>query len=134
MPKDSITAADLGTAVTRLSMLEFFPQEAGTRAAIMDLLAQIVPHQQALDWLVGEYVNKIGHWHGPKELRAVLCWKYKPADGIEADSALPGYRVSDGEAISLEKHEQVKASGISEEMSQFISGLAERLAERKRIA
>lgn len=102
-------------ALDRLSMCRYFPSDSGARAAIGLLLARICPNREALDWLVGEFVDRVGEWRGPVELRAVLCWHYRPADGIEATSQIPGYRPEDGEALNLERHAQLTGGGWTEE-------------------
>lgn len=109
---------DLTIAVGRLSMCRFFPTDEATRAAIGVLLAKICPSKEALNWLVDQFVNQIGEWRGPVELRGVLCWRYKPADGIEASASISGYRPEDGEAQVFDQHQQLKAGGWAEEAGQ----------------
>lgn len=101
-----ITEQNLNDANGQLKMLSYYPTDAETQAAIMRLLAKICPHVEALEWLVNTFVDRIGKWHGPAELRAVLCWKYRPSDGVELDSALAGFRPLDGEALSIERHNE----------------------------
>jgi hypothetical protein len=118
-----ITKADLEQACDDLAMMPFFPMES--RASVMMLLGRMVPHRPALDWLIGECVNKLERWPGPKELRGVLCTRYDPADGVDVWCSLPGYRASDGEAQHLERHEQLKAgSYIAGEAGNYVSQLA----------
>lgn len=107
----SFTPKDLAEAIEDLSICEFFPREPGAQAAIMRLLAKMCPHREALKWLVAAYTNKIGKWHGPAELRGVLCTRFRPADRIEAYSALPGYTPEDSEVAYLEEHKQLKEGG-----------------------
>ena len=108
----SFTPKDLSEAIEDLSICEFFPREPGAQAAIMRLLAKMCPHREALKWLVAAYTDKIGKWHGPAELRGVLCTRFRPADGIEAYSSLPGYTPEDSEAAYLEQHKQMKTGWI----------------------
>ena len=100
---------DLNVAIANLSMLRFFPPDEATRAAIQALLVRICPDRVALLWLVDEFVNRIGEWRGSLELRAVLATRWLPADGIDADSQIPGYTPADGEAKTQERHLQIKA-------------------------
>ena len=106
-----IKPSDLTQAIEDLSMCEFFPSDPGAQSAIMRLLAKICPSREALQWLVSTFVNRIGKWHGPTELRAVLATKYRPNDGIEAYSAIPGFRGQDSEDRLIEQHEQIKQGG-----------------------
>lgn len=105
---------DLEMAVAELSMCEYFPTDDPTRAAIMRLLARICPHEEALRWLVRTFVDRIGRWHGPTELRAVLATRYRPADGVDPVdglapcSTLPGFRPGDSEESTYDAHEQLK--------------------------
>ena len=108
---DKFTPQDLQQAVEDLSMLEYFPREPGAQAAIMRLLVQMVPHRKALRWLVDTFTNRIGKWHGPTELRAILCTRFAPRDGIESWSQIAGFSAEDGLARSLEAHKQLKADG-----------------------
>jgi hypothetical protein len=122
---DKFTKADLNEAVDALEMLEYFPKEA--RGAVMTLLRNMVPHKQALDWLVAECVNHIGKWPGPAELRGLLCTRYDPADGIDQWCSLPGYSAADAEAKALAEHEQRKIQErvggcVAEEAKEILLG------------
>lgn len=116
---------DIESALTELSMLKYFPGDSGTRAAIGALLARIVPHLDALQWLTRAYVDRIGQWHGPMELRAILCRRYAPADGVEAHTSLPGWTAAEAEAEAIEQHLRLKAgSGDYDEAARkLIAGI-----------
>ena len=45
---------------------------------------------------------------GPTELRGVLCWRFKPADEIEADSSIPGFRPADSGKLYIELHNAIR--------------------------
>ena len=113
-----IRPADAKVAIDKLSMCRFFPPDEGTRAAIETFLVRICPSKEALDWLCDQFSNVIGEWKGPVELRAVLCTRFPPADGIEATSSIPGFRPCDGEARALEQHAQLTAGGWTDETEQ----------------
>jgi hypothetical protein len=108
------TAQDLDTAIADLSMCQFFPADEATRSSIQLLLVKMCPNREALTWLVDQFVNRIGEWRGAVELRAVLCWHYRPADGIEATSAIAGYSADDGERANYDQQQQLKAGGWTE--------------------
>lgn len=96
---------DIESALTKLAMLRYWPADPATRGQIGLLLAKMVPSMEALDWLVDTLLNRVGEWPGPKELRGLLCWKFRPADGIDAVCALPGFTPMDGEALYLEREQ-----------------------------
>lgn len=128
------TTQKLEKAVAKLSMCRFFPPDEMARAAIEQLLARICPDQEALTWLVDEFVNHIGEWRGPVELRAILCTRYKPSDGIEADSLLLGYTPRDGETRTLDRHQQLKVDGLADvpkdpEVHRLIVGMVKGLLQ-----
>jgi hypothetical protein len=132
---EQFTKRDLEEAVSDLGMLPFFPRESA--ASVMMLLAKLCNNRQQLRWLIDEVVNKIGTWPGPKELRGIFCTKFDPADGVDAWSEIPGYRASDGEARSLEAHEQIKTQaqigGYVEPTDVTLKALL-KAAAQKRIA
>jgi hypothetical protein len=99
------TKADLQAASNKFKMLSYYPTDPGAQAAVMELLAAMCPHREALDWLVDAMVNRVGKWPGPAELRGVLCWHCRPADGIEAPCSLAGFTAADGERLHMQRLE-----------------------------
>ena len=99
---EKFTLQDVQSAIAELSMLRYFPADEATRAAVGSLMVRMVPHREALLWLVRAMVDRVGEWKGPTELRGVLCWRYRPADGISAESACAGFTATDGERLSIE--------------------------------
>jgi hypothetical protein len=100
---DKITVKDIEKAMAKLSTLKFFPANPAAAAEIQIALMRKVPHRQALEFLVEQFVDRIGEWHGPAELWGVLETRYnalnRPVEGHW--SKLPGYTASDGEARFL---------------------------------
>lgn len=117
---------DLKLAIGSLSMLKFFPSDAGARAAVQKLLAKICPGKFELEWLVDRLIL-LNEWPGPGQVRGLLCTRYKPADGIEADCALPGYRPEDYEARALDEHEQLQCGGYTEEAMSYLEAAKPKL-------
>ena len=97
-----ITNQHLQVALVQLAMLKFFPQGQAQKA-IAIFLEQICGDADRLQWLVAQLVNHVGEWPGPAEVRGLLCTRYRPADGQEANCTLPGYSPADGEAISTSR-------------------------------
>jgi hypothetical protein len=50
---------------------------------------------------------RFGIWNGLAELRGVLCCRFKPPDGIEANSSIPGFRPADSEQFYIEQHKAI---------------------------
>lgn len=121
---EKITAHDLAEALEELSILAYWPSAESARAAIGSLLARMVPHREALRWLVRAMVDRVGEWKGPTELRGVLCWRYRPADGISADSTCAGFTAGDGERLSIEEAPIVREALPSGESGRMIRQLA----------
>jgi hypothetical protein len=80
------------------------------RASVMRYLAEMCPHREALRWLVREVINHVGKWPGLAEVRGILCMRYDPADGIDGDSTIPGYRADDAEMRYILRERQTFAS------------------------
>ena len=96
------TLQDIENAVESLGavgLVKYFPSDDRTVQVIMHELQRMVPTVEALNWLVEQFIRKIGAWHSLKELRAVLCARYEPLDGIHAISELPGYTPGDAQAM-----------------------------------
>jgi len=98
-----ITEEQAMRAVGRMSILRFFPSDPYSRSQVAALLLKFVDRADGLEWLVNTMLNQVGEWPGPKELRALYCCKFKPADGIEAYSAIRGFTPEDIEAENLAK-------------------------------
>lgn len=120
-----ITAKQASESVARLAILTHFPGEAIARAELASMLIRMVSEPRQLEWLVTAFVDHIGAWHGPREMRAVFCTRFKPADGIEEWSAIPGFTAADSEREVIEAGSSFKHIAPTEDMK--------RLVERKRI-
>ena len=94
----NLTPFEITEAVGRLTALSMFPTNPAAHTEIMRLIDRMVGTREQLDWLVGAMIDQVGAWHGTAELRAVFCTRFKPKDGVEASSALPGFTAADSEA------------------------------------
>lgn len=121
---ERFTANDVKAAIDELALLRYFPADENTRAALASLIVRMVPHREALRWLVRAMVDRVGEWKGPTELRGVLCWRYRPADGISADSTCAGFTAGDGERLSIEEAPIVREALPSGESGRMIRQLA----------
>ena len=90
-----LNATAVEQALDQLAMLRFFPSDPGTRSEIARLIGKLCATDQQVSWLAGRVIDLYDEWPGPHELRAVMSSKFKPADGIDADSKHPRY-IEDG--------------------------------------
>lgn len=111
------TPSEITKAVRKLSILKFFPAGDAERETLMEILDEMVGESAQLSWLVSVMVNQVGEWLGPKELRGVFCTRFKPLDGIEVWSTIPGFTAMDSEsrtARCLEGRKDLQIAGPKE--------------------
>ena len=118
---------DVQLATRRLAVLRFWPADEIARAEIGRRLVRMVPSKAALDWLVDTMIDRVGEWRGIVELRGVLCARYRPADGIEAECIdTPGFTPADGEArfyaLEASRQEQKRLAPESAAMARRLTG------------
>lgn len=119
-------------AAARLTALAMYPTNPAAHAEIMRLLQRMVPHAQALDWLVTTMIDRVGEWKGTAELRGLLCTRFKPADGVEAYCSLAGFTPADSESQTLLEHEDRERIETSEHRAPLEREITE-LAKQKRV-
>lgn len=117
---DLFTRADLAQACDDLATLPYFPHNG--RASVMDHLAKMCPHKEALLYVVDAVLAHATSWPGLAELRGVLCNRYTPADGIDAWTSIPGLSAADNEQRAIEQHEEIKK--LEKEPDVFTRALA----------
>ncbi len=73
-----------------LALMKFFPpkSEEGARTALVGMICEMASNNEQIEWLVRRALTLYNEWPGPRELRALFCSRYKPADGIEARSTV----------------------------------------------
>ena len=76
----------------------------------------MVPTVQALDWLIDTMIDRVGEWKGTKQLRGLLCQKFRPLDDVEADCEIAGFTPDDNESRAIEEHEQRKIDAKRDSM------------------
>ncbi len=74
--------------VESMTAIPYFPSEPAARALIGNELQRMCGSMEQAMWLVRRLTQLYSHWPGLVETRAVYCSKYRPCDGIEADSAV----------------------------------------------
>lgn len=84
----SVRAEYVAQKTAELAVLPRFPYDQDARLMIMRTLTAMVKDEEKLDWLIERACNLWSKWEGIKELRAIYCARYLPADGIETTSAI----------------------------------------------
>ena len=74
--------------IGQLSILKFFPSDLEARVALVGIVCQFADDNEKIEWLVRRALVVFNEWPGPRELRALYCSRWKPADGAEAHSML----------------------------------------------
>jgi hypothetical protein len=70
-----------------LTLLKFFPSDPVARLELAKLVGRMASTEQQVEWLVQRTLDLHSEWPGPHELRAIMCSRFKPADGINAVSS-----------------------------------------------
>jgi len=83
-----ITPNAAAGAVSKLSLMAFFPGDPDARGALIWALQQLVDTEDHLDWLVERSLKLYSRWPGIAEIRAVYCSSFRPADGVEGYSEI----------------------------------------------
>lgn len=93
----------------------------------------MIPSLEALDWLRDMVLARVKVWPSLADIRGILCWKFGPADGIEADSSVAGFTPQDGERVSIERGALAVPQLIDGRVSECaqLRGMVEDLAARK---
>lgn len=122
-----ITTKQAAEATARLAVLVHYPGDPIARAEIGDMLLSMVGTPAQLEWLISTMRDRVGKWEGPRELRGVFCTKFKPLDGIEATSTMPGFTPEDSEQLylqdmSAERFRELSAPRSGEGMKKIESG------------
>jgi hypothetical protein len=107
----------IAKAVKRLGIIRFFPVDADARLEVMEQIRRLVGNgelfgtapEQRLTWLIDTAVTHMREWGGLPELRGLYCTRWKPADGIEMYSSLPGFTPQDSEMVVIREGQTFKA-------------------------
>lgn len=75
-------------AANQLSALKFYPSEQDARDAIAIEIQRMCPTPDHARYLVKKMFASFSDWPGPREMRAALCNRCRPADGVECGSTI----------------------------------------------
>jgi hypothetical protein len=123
--RSPITERDLAAASIQLSLIKYFPTGIDQQKAITIFLRGLCGNAEGLNWLVRELVNHMTEWPSPAEIRGIYCSRFKPADGVELDSNVPGYTPNELEMKHIAEHQTLKLAANGES-KQLIAGIRTR--------
>ena len=129
-----ITVPGIKKAIGIFSTMKFFQADEDFRAAVMELLGELCHNDEEVLWLARRVRNLHKEWPGAHELRATLCSKYKPRDGVDAYSAvyLDGIPSEHAEAPQIEARPTLAIAGdvdpvtIDPELARTIAEMSKR--------
>ena len=133
-----INAKVLATAINRLATLRYFPSDKGVKVELAKMLNEMCSTDEQVEWLANRTTQLYTEWLGPAELRAVMCSRYCPADGIEADSAvfsegIPSERGNDWKRLETPERPLLEAAAnVSPDAAQHCAGAIARSVNFKR--
>jgi hypothetical protein len=124
-------------AMGRIALMKFFPSsDTVARATVMLELIQMCSTDDQVEWLSKRLTVLYTEWPGLRELRAVFCSKFKPADKIEVNSAdarfidgIPSEQPAEEWKPALESGQRLLTGGTEEfsadpELDELIHQLA----------
>lgn len=111
--------------------LKFFPSDSDARFGIAEEMTEMCGNSvETLEWLVKAAPKVFAEWPGTQEIRALLCSKFRPADGVEVYSTIHphGIRVPDGKRKALQGDRALRgARDIADtEVKALIGAVAQR--------
>jgi hypothetical protein len=84
-----LTENGVDRAASRITSIPFFPSsDKNARAILIEELVKICASDAHAEWLAVRAIQVFNQWPGYAELRAVYCKRFKPCDGVQADSAI----------------------------------------------
>lgn len=111
--------------IAKLTLMKFFPVDPQARTALVQLICGMAQTNEQVEWLVRRALTLFNEWPGPRELRALYCSKFRPADGAEANSALyPSHEYGGGFPSELPRQMPALTPG-RDEARKMLAGIAE---------
>jgi len=124
-PKTPIDGRSLALATRALSAIGYFPRDHEAQTIIGDALAAMCPNVEALRYVVRRACELYQHWDrcGLQGLRQIVCFRYRPADGIEiyGTAAYPGGLPVDAKESTLTLPAAVPQLAIEGEVVEGVS-------------
>lgn len=119
--------------IAKLTMLKFFPSDPAGQKAIVEMACKMASSTEQVEWLVSQMTAWYSDWPGPREMRAVFCQRFRPADGVNVnmstvfpDGVFPGCQMfgvgpkelSPADVTERRRIEQPEARRLLRELSK----------------
>jgi hypothetical protein len=118
---EKVTQRDLNLAVSKFGMMRFFSGDPAVQAAVMNELRSMCRSREALETLVSKLTAHCAEWPGMSEVRGLLCTFDAPADGVEVDCSIPGFRPCDYMQKAIEESDALAAGAYIEPTPEQIA-------------
>ncbi len=85
-----LTQEVIDLTVARIALMPFFPSsDSGARGTVSKEIADMATSDEQVKWLGHRFIQLYPkQWPGIVELRACFCKRFRPADGVEVESAI----------------------------------------------
>jgi hypothetical protein len=78
----ALDVGEVATVLSDLTALNYFPADDGGRLAVVKLVCAMASDMGQVRWLVNRVLTLFNGYPGPRDLRAVFCSRFAPADGL----------------------------------------------------
>lgn len=102
-----VDVARAAKTIAKLTALKFFPSDPAGQNVIVEIACKLATDTSQIEWLVNQMLSWYNDWPGPREMRAVFCQRWKPADGpdinyssVFAEGIFPGTEASGRKELS----------------------------------
>ena len=85
-----LTQEVIDLTVARIALMPFFPSsDSGARGTVSKEIADMATSDEQVKWLGHRFIQLYPkQWPGISEMRACFCKRFKPADGVQVNSAI----------------------------------------------
>ena len=73
--------------IGKLTTLKFFPSDPAGQKAVVEMACKMASSTEQIEWLVSQMTTWYNDWPGPREMRAVFCQRFRPADSVNVNQS-----------------------------------------------
>lgn len=83
-----MTVDEIVPIANGMAAMKFYPGDIDARIAIAEELAYMAKNEEQIRFVVRRALGLYSEWPGIREIRALFCSRYRPADGVECGSTV----------------------------------------------